>query len=106
MDLDPHVVDIVQYFNMQGLTTIMSCEGHNSTNMSMFWIQFSPSVTEDDIIDFQLRHTNPPYNTFTSCGRFAQRIYWGGRTREKSWQYMAATKEAAAKDLKKWERTG
>lgn len=44
--LDPSVVDMVRYFNAHGLPTRMSCEGHNKTNMSMFWIEFASCVGE------------------------------------------------------------
>lgn len=101
-ELDPGVVSIVGYFNDHGLPTVMSCEGHDKTKMSMLWIQFDDSVTEDDIINFQLKHTDPYWDSFASCGRLVQRVYWGGTSVVKTWQYMAATKEAAAFDLKYW----
>ena len=44
--LDPKVIPLVDFFNQRGLKTHMSCEGHNNTNISMFWIQFDKSVTE------------------------------------------------------------
>ena len=44
-ELDTYVIPLVQYFNENGLPTIMSCQGHNKTNISMFWIQFSKTVT-------------------------------------------------------------
>ena len=51
--MDKYVIPLVNYFNSQGLKTKMSCEGHNKTNMSMFWISFTDSIQEQDIINFQ-----------------------------------------------------
>lgn len=104
MKMDKNVIPLVEYFNLQGLKTFMSCEGHNKTNMSMFWISFDDSVQENDIISFQKRHLNQKYNTFSSCGRFAQRLYIGGPAIIKQWYYFAATKEAANQDLENWLR--
>lgn len=72
-------------------------------DMSMFWIEFDPSVTEQDIIDFQRNHVNE-YNMFCSCGRFVQRIIATGRSDKimRSYEYMAANVEAANIDLKAW----
>ena len=67
-DLDPLVIPMVDYFNRNGLKTCMSCQGHNKTNMSMFWIQFDESVTEDDILGFMREHLSAQ-GTFVSCGR-------------------------------------
>ena len=46
------------FFNENGLPTNMSCQGHNKTNMSMFWIEFDRMVTEDNIIRFMRSHLN------------------------------------------------
>ncbi len=53
-ELDEKVISMVRFFNEHGLPTCMSCQGHNDTNMSLFWIQFHKSVTRDNIlkIDF------------------------------------------------------
>lgn len=56
-DYDADVIPMVEYFNSVGLKTYMSCSGHkDNPYMSMFWIEFDPSVTEQDIIDFQRNH--------------------------------------------------
>lgn len=102
--MDKAVIPLVKYFNLNGLKTCMSCQGHNKTNMSMFWISFDNDIQEEDIINFQRKHLNKQYNTFSSCGRFAQRLYIGGSTIVKQWCYFAATIEAAYQDLKKWEK--
>lgn len=101
-DLDVGVRSIVKYFNDHGLPTLMSCEGHNTTNMSMFWVRFDPSVTEDDIILFQQNHINH-FGVFCSCGRFALRVIYGPKGTYRAWDYYAATKEAAGEDLRMWE---
>ena len=92
-DYDVDVIPMVEYFNSVGLKTYMS----------MFWIEFDPSVTEQDIIDFQRNHVNE-YNMFCSCGRFVQRIIATGRSDKimRSYEYMAANVEAANIDLKAW----
>lgn len=103
-DYDVDVIPMVEYFNSVGLKTYMSCSGHkDNPYMSMFWIEFDPSVTEQDIIDFQRNHVNE-YNMFCSCGRFVQRIITTGRSDKimRSYQYMAANVEAANIDLKAW----
>lgn len=105
--LDPEVIPLVQYFNRVGLPTCMSCQGHNSTNMSMFWIEFDPSVTVEDIIKFQRNHANQ-YGGFCCNGRFVSRILANttgvGTGVEYSFQYVAATIEAAQQDLEHWKR--
>lgn len=107
--LDPEVIPLVEYFNRVGLPTCMSCQGHNSTNMSMFWIEFDKSVTEDDIVKFQRRHTDK-HGGFCCNGRFVMRIIANttgvGTGVGYSYQYMAATIEAAKDDLNRWERGG
>lgn len=110
MDLDPLVVPMVNYFNTCGLPTSMSCQGHNKTNMSMFWIQFSDTVTHYDIETF-MRHHLDWRGMFTSCGRFAKRLYGyysvkdGQWNTDERWCYFAATPEAAAEDLRRWQDT-
>lgn len=102
--MDEKVIPLVDFFNSRGLKTYMSCEGHNKTNMSMFWIQFDKIVTEEDLICFMNNHSH--YNKygkfFSSCGRFAQRIYPSPKGVVKTWNYFAATPEAAMEDLHDW----
>lgn len=109
-ELDRAVVPMVKFFNENGLPTCMSCQGHNSTNMSMFWIQFEKSVTKDDILDFMKKQLNK-FGFFTSCGRFAKRIYgyYNIDTQVweycESWNYFAATIDAANEDFRTWQST-
>ena len=35
--LDSEVIPLVKFFNDNGLKTHMSCQGHNKTNMSMYY---------------------------------------------------------------------
>lgn len=104
-ELDPLVIPMVEYFNEQGLTTCMSCQGHNKTNMSMFWIQFDKSVTSEDIQEFMKRHIDWK-GVFRSCGRFAKRMFVFYSAEDKQWRaaetwnYFAATPDAAHADLK------
>lgn len=101
--LDEGVIPLVEYFNSVGLTTEMSCEGHSQPSMSMFWISFTPDITQEDITNWMEYHLNE-WGHFTSCGRFVQRFYIvdGGRL-VTSYQYLAANKSAAATDLLKWK---
>lgn len=46
-ELDKRVIPLVRFFNENGLPTNMSCQGHNKTNMSMFWIEFDKTVTQE-----------------------------------------------------------
>ena len=71
--LDSEVIPLVKFFNDNGLKTYMSCQGHNKTNMSMYWIQFHKSVTEEDILEFMRKHPGK-YGSFFSNGRFAKRL--------------------------------
>ena len=57
-ELDKRVIPLVRFFNENGLPTNMSCQGHNKTNMSMFWIEFDKTVTQDDIVKFMRNHLN------------------------------------------------
>ena len=106
--LDPAVIPLVKFFNNSGLKTYMSCQGHNQTNMSMFWIQFDKSVTEEDILGFMKKHPGK-YGSFFSNGRFAKRLMGfhsvpdGTWKKEESWNYFAATVEAANRDLLTWQ---
>ena len=105
--LDSEVIPLVKFFNDNGLKTCMSCQGHNKTNMSMYWIQFHKSVTEEDILEFMRKHPGK-YGSFFSNGRFAKRLMGfhsvptGEWKKEESWNYFAATIEAANKDLERW----
>lgn len=101
--MDEKVVPLVKYFNNCGLKTCMSCQGHNKTNQSMFWISFDPSTTEEDVILFQQLHLDRNGN-FTSCGRFAKRLWVGKVAVVKQWHYFAATIEAAEEDLNRWRK--
>lgn len=106
-ELDKRVIPLVRFFNENGLPTCMSCQGHNRTNMSMFWIEFDKSVTQDDIMKFMRSHLNWVGN-FCSCGRFAKRIIAFTSVTDQSeavmecWCYFAATVEAADSDLYLW----
>ena len=99
--LDPDVIQMVKFFNKNGHLTHMSCQGHNRTNMSMFWIEFYQSVTENDIVSFQRKHLNR-LGGFPSNGRFVLRLLANSKNVTHSWQYMAATQEAADADLHNW----
>lgn len=106
-DIDDYVVPMVIYFNLIGLPTVMSCEGHDNTYMSMFWIEFDQSVTEEDIVNFQMMHLAQPNGAFVSCGWFAERMYVctgfdGQKEVKRAWRYMAATKLAAMTDITEW----
>lgn len=106
--LDKEVIPLVKFFNENGLPTLMSCQGHNQTNMSMFWIEFDKSVTEDDILNFMHHHPDK-YGSFFSNGRFAKRIWGAHSIRDGEWNkvgcwcYFAATIEAANDDLQRWQ---
>lgn len=107
--IDPGVIPMVKFFNKNGLPTNMSCQGHNKTNMSMFWIEFDKSVTEDNILNFMKNHLSAQ-GTFVSCGRFAKRLigFYNVKTMEwskiESWNYFAATVDAADADLQRWQQ--
>ena len=96
-DLDPAVIPLVEYFNAIGLRTTMSCEGHNRTNMSMFWIEFAEAIGEKEIEAF-LSNLKERYGSSATNGCFAMRIFPGAKYTMKRWRYMAATKEAAQED--------
>lgn len=108
IDFDPLVIPMVEYFNESGLKTCLSCQGHNRTYLSMFWIEFDRSVTEEDILNFMKKHLTAQ-GTFVSCGRFAKRLigFYNPRTvewgKEYLWCYFAATQEAADTDLQRWK---
>ena len=100
---DPLVIPMVEYFNSHGLKTIMSCQGHNQTNMSMFWIGFDSSVAEEDIIKFQRTHLDMNGN-FCICGRMNKRYVACENGVWTRFEYDAATVDAANKDLLRWMR--
>lgn len=103
--LDPEAIPLIEYFNRDGLPTCMSCQGHNSTNMSLFWIEFDKAVTKNDIVRFQRCHTDK-HGGFCCNGRFVMRILANttgvGTGVGYSYQYIAATIEAAKEDLTHW----
>lgn len=101
-DIDPEVVPMVQFFNENGLVTSMSCQGHNQTNMSLFWIEFDPSITEQDIVRFQSEFLNWQGN-FCSNGSFAQVAYVCDKEIHRRWKYIAASSVAANDDLNEWK---
>jgi len=108
MKMDEYAIPLVEYFNNHGLKTWMSCQGHNKTNMSMYWISFTKEITEEDIIKFQMQHLqssfkNYPSGGFAPNGRFAEILFVDSRNIPvKYWCYLAATIEAAMEDLKQW----
>lgn len=110
MGLDPLVIPLVKFFNDEGLKTNMSCQGHNKTNMSMFWISFADEITTDDVLRFMQNHLNW-CGQFVSYGRFAKRIFGGYSVKDRTWKttehwcYFAATVEAADEDLLRWTRS-
>lgn len=102
-NMDAGVVPLVRYFNQQGLKTSMSCQGHNSTNMSMFWIEFAADITSEAIAQFMKHHLDESGN-FCSSGWFSYRlfVYDEGHIYLR-WCYTAATQVAADSDLHSWE---
>lgn len=104
-EMDERVIPMVEYFNSENLKTMMSCQGHNDTNVSMFWIEFDWSVSQDDIVEFMKKHTDK-YGNFFSCGRFAKRVIWVYGFVRETWCYFAATPEAADTDLQLWTMGG
>lgn len=107
-NIDTECLPLVQYFNELGLITEQSCQGHNDTNMSMFWIEFHEDITEDDIIEFQCNHLDE-HGCFISNGRFAKRLFVCCDDGEPAihsyfrWHYFAATIMAAREDLRRWK---
>ena len=106
-ELDPEVIPMVEYFNSVGLPTYMSCQGHNKTNMSMFWIEFDKSVSIDDLVEFERKHTRMA-GGFPCNGRFVIRILANSNVLTPDsvslrCQYMAATIDAAKNDLHRWK---
>lgn len=99
--LDENVIPMVEYFNAKGLETVMSCEGHNSTNMSMFWVRFGESVTKENIFEFMRAHLVKGW--YRGCGRFVERYITGEHTVITNLEYQAATIDAANADLKMWK---
>lgn len=111
---DKECIPILEYFNSHGLPTTMCCQGHDTTDRSLFWVSFDISVTEHDIIKFQANHFDHR-GAFCACGHFSQRLL---ATMDRSapppedgstllqvlrmWQYAAGTVEAANKDLATW----
>lgn len=100
--MDKFVIPLIEYFNANGLPTYMSCQGHNSTNMSMFWISFTDEVGVKDIERFQRKHLDS-FGQFCSCGRFAKRYVVCKNEPINRWEYYAATINAAMTDLSKWK---
>lgn len=107
--LDPKCVDLVKYFNENGLRTFMCCQGHpereypENLSMSMFWIEFHWSVSERAIGRFMKKHgTVYPDGlvAFWCNGAFVKRLEFKGMG---SYRYMAANPEAAADDLRRWK---
>lgn len=106
-DLDPKVIPMVRFFNENGLKTSMSCQGHNKTDQSFFWILFDDSVAEEDIQRFMQNHLSR-FGQFCSNGKFVKQLYGGYQVTSQqwnmigTWRYLAATQEAADEDLKNW----
>ena len=101
--MDPGVIPLVNYFNRVGLKTIMSCQGHGTVNQSVFWIEFDPSVTEEDVIAFQRKHARDYDGAFCSNGDFAWRFYLLEGETYRSLRYIVGTIVAANDDLKRWQ---
>ena len=112
--LDPGVINLVKYFNEVGLKTSMSCQGHGITNMSVFWIEFSKSITESDIVDFMskhshmwIKHDKTVGKCFVSNGHFYKRLMLKGHDHDVPyyrWTYVVGTVEAANQDCELWKQ--
>lgn len=76
--MDKGVIDLVNYFNSVGLETAMS----------LFWINFSDKIINQDICSF--RESHPDLN-----GWFVKKLIDGIWL---EWRYVAANKEVAALD--------
>ncbi len=99
--MDEGVVELVNYFNQRGLTTAMSCEGHDNLRMSIFWISFDKGIGKEQILAFMRRHVDSR-GGFCCNGRFAERLGLGPKSDWSTWCYFAANKQAAQDDLKRW----
>lgn len=107
-ELDPKCVEMVKYFNENGLPTCMCCQGHpereypENLSMSLFWIEFKWTVSKRAIEKFMRKHaTRYPKGTMTFwCnGEFVERFGIGFS----EYRYVAANPEAAMDDLARWK---
>ena len=109
--MDTECIEMIKFFNEHGLKTEMSCQGHNKTTQSLFWISFDSSVHTADIVMFQSKYTDKLGN-FCACGHFGRRLCLYTETSDNDttkhklygrWEYVAAGIEAAHKDLQNWK---
>lgn len=104
--LDSGCAPLVEYFNLQGLSTFMSCQGHGTTSQSLFYISFSDAVTDDDILNFQKRHLDSR-GCFCANGHFSKRVFiytdaQGDCALYNQWEYVVGSVAAAHDDLMRW----
>ncbi len=109
--LDPKCVEMVKFFNSHGLPTDMSCQGHDTTEQSLYWISFDETVHTMEVVTFQSHYLNERGN-FCAHGHFCKRLYLAtegelercGRkgTAYWCWEYVVGSPEAAKADLEAW----
>ena len=109
--LDPGCVNIVRYFNSVGLTTSMCCEGHYTLNQSVFWVEFSKELTDEDIFNFMNNHlhywvsfSGKIFKCFIPNGEFCKRALPIKDGIKYRWRYIVGNSKAADQDVFIWKK--
>lgn len=104
--MDAGIIPLVGYFNSVGMKTKMSCQGHDTLSQSLLWVEFASTIGIDNIVEFERAHTDE-HGVFWANGRFVIRILAEDPERtthvDYSYQYVAASLEAALDDLNRWK---
>lgn len=97
--MDKKVIPMVNFFNSIGLKTHMSCSGHFNLDgrMSLFWIEFDSSVTEEKLVELWNKN-------YTPNGWFVQRLIPGPKYNMHRWCYVTGNWWSAKQDLKNWKK--
>lgn len=103
--IDEKCVELIKFFNNNGLTTEFSCEGHPNKRSATFYILFSNKVSDEMMHEFICKF---PF----TLGKFVKwlRVIEKSRGPESNWMYLLTktleTNHAWAKeDLKRFLNT-
>ena len=106
--IDPECLPLVEYFNRHGLTTAMSCQGHNNTNMSMYWIDLPQALVKKTLSGSSRSICLAYWVILHPTGGLPCACIWLWMITDayvllKGWHYFAATVDAAFEDLEQWK---
>ena len=91
-DIDNECIDLVKWFNENGLPTIYSCQGHEENKLNTYHIIFDSSVLDEDIQKLLQKYSNK-YDHSPFLGKFNKWMRKSSNEIINNWIYQVGTKE-------------